>query len=77
MELSEVTVQQLGAFTWCSPRKTLLGVYWVFFRNLISDLPDGVSSSAFNIYQGMSFLLVLTAGKGFPLSGKVLDELWF
>lgn len=77
MELSEVTVQQLGAFTWCSPKKSLLGVYWVFFRNLISDLQDGVSNSAFNIYQGVSFLLFLTAGKELLLSEKVLDELCF
>lgn len=47
-ELSEVPVQLLGAFPWCSLRKGLHGVYWVFFRSLVSDLHNGISNSAFS-----------------------------
>lgn len=78
MELSEeVPVQLLGLLTWCSPRQSLLWIYWTFFRNLMSGLQNGVSSSAFNVYQGVSFLLFLTAGREFSLSVEMLDELLF
>lgn len=77
MELSEVPVQLLGLLTRCSSRQSLLWIYCVFFRNLMSDLQIAVSNSTFNMYQGVSLVLFLTAGKEFSLSVKMLDEFLF
>lgn len=43
----------------------------------MSDFQIAVSNSTFNMYQGVSLVLFLTAGKEFSLSVKMLDEFLF
>lgn len=64
MELSEVPVQLLGLLTRCSSRQSLLWIYCVFFRNLMSDLQNGVSNSTFNMYPGCEFSAFPHSWKG-------------